>query len=538
MAELTVEQKRALAMAAARLRMQQSNEPLEPIETPAFEREAAETLAERPLSYSLARQTGLAGRHGLEAFGGGAIANKLGLPQPENARERVVGDVTRAMAGTGAMGALASKVAPIAQGIPQKLAAMLAESPMMQQFSAIGSGASGGITRESGGTPAEQFTASVAGGMVPGVAALAARPLVSSASNFADTVAASFGHKPAIERIAQHATQKVAGESRPQIMSALGRSTEYAPGVNPTAAEAIAEAQIGKPEQFGGATIKLQKDLSGAQGIEDILPSAVRAQNVAMGQHIKNVKAIGKMERAAAMQGVNTGRGLVDSNDIVTNLETSLSRPEVQASDLMSKTLGAVKAKLQSLGGATGDINVRALYTVRKDLGKTINQFAKETANWDKKAAAGIEIEAQRYIDDAIEAAGGVGWRDYLKNYAMGLRAPENQVARAREAKLIGAGVKSSHAQNLAAGEIPKPPTLLSRPMMAVNWALNLLSRDANTPVAKRVAEAMRDPDEYLKLLQAPATDPARVLLERTRRQAVLATGAQYPTGILAREQE
>ena len=53
----------------------------------------------------------------------------------------------------------------------------------------------------------------------------------------------------------------------------------------------------------------------------------------------------------------------------------------------------------------------------------------------------------------------------------------------------------------MVAGEIPKPPTLLSRPTMLANYLLKMLTGGAETPVAKRVAEAMRDPAEFSKLI-------------------------------------
>lgn len=84
----------------------------------------------------------------------------IGLPSPQTPTERVVGDASRLLAGGGGMvkGAqLAGKVAPAL--LP------LAARPGLQASSAVGSGAAGGYTRETGGDPYSQLLASVLGGV-------------------------------------------------------------------------------------------------------------------------------------------------------------------------------------------------------------------------------------------------------------------------------------------------------------------------------------------------------------------------------------
>ena len=128
----------------------QASRSRQPAPTPAFEQEAAQTVNEPPSWYQPMRQVGLTGRHGLEAFGGGVIANKLGLPQPQNALERVVGDITGTMVGAGGIAGIAGKVAPMAQGIPKALAKLLSSNPGALTASAAGAGAGGGLAREGG----------------------------------------------------------------------------------------------------------------------------------------------------------------------------------------------------------------------------------------------------------------------------------------------------------------------------------------------------------------------------------------------------
>lgn len=120
------------------------------------------------------RQVGLTARYGLEAFGQTALPDMLGLPQPQNANERVIGDASRTAIGAlglakaaGATTQLVNKAAhPIVAGATEALAA----NPGAQALGSATAGAFGGAVREAGGGPSEQFIASVIGGVGGGLA--------------------------------------------------------------------------------------------------------------------------------------------------------------------------------------------------------------------------------------------------------------------------------------------------------------------------------------------------------------------------------
>jgi hypothetical protein len=101
------------------------------------------------------------------------LADTFGLPKPESAQERVVGDATRLVAGTGGMLG-ASRAAAKLPGMLGTVGAGMAANPTAQLTSATGAGALGGVSREGGGSEIQQAAAAlvggVAGGMVPGVA--------------------------------------------------------------------------------------------------------------------------------------------------------------------------------------------------------------------------------------------------------------------------------------------------------------------------------------------------------------------------------
>ena len=100
------------------------------------------------------------------------LADFIGLPQPQNANERVIGDATRMGFGAGGMGAAASAGAAL-PSLTGKVMSALAANPGSQISSSVGAGLLGGASREAGGSPLVQAGAGllggVAGGVVPGI---------------------------------------------------------------------------------------------------------------------------------------------------------------------------------------------------------------------------------------------------------------------------------------------------------------------------------------------------------------------------------
>src|SRR5690625_1150509 len=139
----------------------------------------------------LGRQLGLTARAGLEgvsalpemlvnpisqALGGPEmrISNALdaiGLPQPENATERIVQDVAGAMAGTAGIVGGANLAARGLTGAGQAVAAQIGSAIPQQIAGAAGAGAGGGVAREAGAGPVGQTAAALASGLLASSAA-------------------------------------------------------------------------------------------------------------------------------------------------------------------------------------------------------------------------------------------------------------------------------------------------------------------------------------------------------------------------------
>ena len=130
----------------------------------------------------------------------------------------------------------------------------------------------------------------------------------------------------------------------------------------------------------------------------------------------------------------------LDAGSIIGAIDTKLSQPGLRASSNVTKVLQAVKddiANLTEKGGAAIDAN--DLYTLRKEgINERIAQIMGQT---DPKISAKVTRkvleEVRPLIDDAIEQAGGTGWRDYLKTYSQGMQAIDQKAMAAQAAKLF-----------------------------------------------------------------------------------------------------
>ena len=113
----------------------------------------------------------------------GGYLTKAGLPEPQGANERVIGDASRLVASAMGGGAMAGKLAGGAQGTTKAVLEQMAARPGMAGLSATGAGLAGGSVREAGGGPWAQFGASLLGGVALPLGAQAATNVAKSGMN-------------------------------------------------------------------------------------------------------------------------------------------------------------------------------------------------------------------------------------------------------------------------------------------------------------------------------------------------------------------
>ena len=148
---------------------------------------------------------------------------------------------------------------------------------------------------------------------------------------------------------------------------------------------------------------------------------------------------------------------------IIDNVDTILQKPGERASDVVTNVFSSLKEKLTRLTDpATGIIDSRDLYTIRKEIGNDIKKFSQESQNWDAKLTSGLEKNVKSYIDNAIIKASEFGvkrenstWQKYLDTFQKeSTKINQMQIGQALEKQLgTPLGNKERAAQFAAAVE-------------------------------------------------------------------------------------
>lgn len=191
------------------------------------------------------------------------LADRLGLPKPETGRERVMGDIGEALAGTGLTmglgGALnAGRTALTAPSMRTAAADLLTAQPKLQAVSAAtGAGAASG-TREAGGGELAQVFAGLAGGLAP-AAVTAGTPMA-----IRGALRGGEGNRASLERAI--ADFDAVGGATPTVGQGTGsrlrQGLENLLGAGPTSAGVMARAGERQGEQIGAGLNSLARSMS------------------------------------------------------------------------------------------------------------------------------------------------------------------------------------------------------------------------------------------------------------------------------------
>jgi hypothetical protein len=142
---------------------------------------------------------------------------------------------------------------------------------------------------------------------------------------------------------------------------------------------------------------------------------------------------------------------------IVQQLRSMAGQPGTRADELQRGTLTGLADKLQNLADPNGVINAKDLYQIRKtglnDIVDTLLS-GRQPGSGTKERTASLLTSIRPMIDDAIEGAGGQGWKDYLVRTRQGFETVNRQELTAKGAQLA----KDSPDEFIAlmGGERPK----------------------------------------------------------------------------------
>jgi hypothetical protein len=159
-------------------------------------------------------------------------------------------------------------------------------------------------------------------------------------------------------------------------------------------------------------------------------------------------KAFGEWSNKAADASLDLGQGArfadqaagalrsvgikpLESKSLVSTLRTASSNPEFAGNDVLLGAMRNVSDDVAKWTDGGGIIDARALDAIRKNsVNAAIQQLRPGMdATAQRNLAAGVLSRVKPVIDDAIEAAGGAGYRDYLKQHAqMSQKIAEKQL--------------------------------------------------------------------------------------------------------------
>lgn len=182
--------------------------------------------------------------------------NAVGLPQPKNALERIVQDVSSAVAGTGGTYGLGKLIAASASPVIQSIGRTLTSLPGNQLVSAGAAGAAGGAAHELGLGPGWQIGASLLGGVGGSLTAGMAGSVIKNAKN---VFSPEFGNPalaaPAVDTVAQTSGLPPTSDYAKTLAAKTASNISNNTNVDPHAAARLSDFQaLGMSPTLGQVT--------------------------------------------------------------------------------------------------------------------------------------------------------------------------------------------------------------------------------------------------------------------------------------------
>lgn len=363
------------------------------------------------------------------------LLNQAGLPQPETAQERVIGDASRALAGAGGTVSLGQRLGGTVGNV-------LAAKPGMQALSAGTGATAAGVTREAGGGPGAQIAAGLTGALV---APVAADLTVQSIKGLARGVPAAIKPftKSGQEQIAGKVLNKFASD-RTKAAQALESADEIIPGSQPTTAQASRDygmltAERGLASSSPQAGARFAERFAGQNKARETLLSGIAKDKAAVeaARASRDDLAMPMLAEAKkTAKPVNIGPVVQRIDDILAG--------ESGERDVVVQALTSVKKKLFAADGSP-KTDLTRLYGIRKHIGDLLDgRLSGEAGN--ARMASREMIAVRDALDDQLGEA-APQFRDYLKTYKEASQ-PINQME-----TLQDIATRTANAGTTASGE-------------------------------------------------------------------------------------
>ena len=257
----------------------------------------------------------------------------------------------------------------------------------------------------------------------------------------------------------EFARREVSAATGPAREAALGRANVAGEAV--PAAEMLADAARARADEMtaSGFVPRMrgleERSAEQAAVMADnpaYFPDMERIQQTrgiagAAGQRADDVisQQLGLRDQARDMEDVVAGlaaEGMTPLKvaPIVGQLRQMAAQPGTRADKLQRSTLTRLASDLEGLADANGVINARDLYQIRKtginDIVDRLLGSRAQPASGTKDRTASLLTSIRPMIDDAIEGAGGEGWKDYLVRTRQGFEAVNRRELASKGAQL------------------------------------------------------------------------------------------------------
>jgi hypothetical protein len=114
----------------------------------------------------------------------------------------------------------------------------------------------------------------------------------------------------------------------------------------------------------------------------------------------------------------------LESASLINNITRVKANPEYAGNDIITGAVDNVAKDIAQWTAKNGIIDARALEAIRKNSVNAAIQRLRPgmDATAQRNLAAGVLSDIKPLLDDAIEASGGTGWKQYLADYTKGMQ--------------------------------------------------------------------------------------------------------------------
>ena len=258
-------------------------------------------------------------------------------------------------------------------------------------------------------------------------------------------------------RATREATQRslrgLTAPMREEALTSAGLAGQYAPGLAEDvsrfqgaaagkvedvrrleAARQIAEGRAGQAFPIGGAGLGAP-ELTGMPRVPgrysystELAARADKAMDDAAAGSL-NFGEAARFKQYALDSLAAEGLQPLKTGELLSQIRSLGSKPETAGNEAFETALTGVMADIKKWTDANGIIDPYALEAIRKNSVNSVIRklYPNESAESQRQVAAGILSQIKPVMDDAIEAAGGKGWRDYLRAFESGMAEVNQQ---------------------------------------------------------------------------------------------------------------